>query len=83
MKLLYFAWVRERIGRADETIERPAGVETVADLIAWLRARGDGYELALAEPEAIRVALDREHALHDASLAGIREVALFPPMTGG
>ncbi len=83
MKLLYFAWVRERIGRADETIELPAGVETVADLIGWLKARGDGYELALAEPDAIRVALDREHALHDASLDGIREVALFPPMTGG
>lgn len=83
MKLLYFAWVRERIGLADETIERPACVHTVSDLIGWLRARGEGYELALAEPGAIRVALDREHSDHDASLDGVREVALFPPMTGG
>ncbi|HWJ72792.1 MAG TPA: molybdopterin converting factor subunit 1 [Kaistia sp.] len=83
MKLLYFAWVRERIGLSDETIEPPAHVGTVGDLLDWLRTRGEGYEAALVEPAAIRVALDRDHAEHDASIIGIREVALFPPMTGG
>ena len=83
MKLLYFAWVRERIGKREEVLDLPGHVGTVADLIAWLRARGEGYEAALAEPAAIRVALDHDHAEHDASISGIREVALFPPMTGG
>mgnify|MGYP001043690095 FL=1 len=83
MKLIYFAWVRERIGAAEETVELPASVETVADLLRWLRGRGESYDHALAEPDAIRVALDQDHAEHDASLAGVREVALFPPMTGG
>lgn len=83
MKLVYFAWVRERIGTAEETIEPPHGVETVGDLLGWLRTRGEAYDHALAEPAAIRVALDHDHADHEASLAGVREVALFPPMTGG
>ncbi len=83
MKLVYFAWVRERIGKLEETVEPPGHVGTVGELIGWLRTRGEGYEAALAEPAAIRVALDRDHAEHDASILGIREVALFPPMTGG
>jgi molybdopterin synthase sulfur carrier subunit len=83
VKLRYFAWVRERIGAAEETLEPPAAVETVGDLISWLRGRGEDYERALAEPNAIRVALDHDHAEHDAPIAGVREVALFPPMTGG
>lgn len=83
MKLLYFAWVRERIGAPDETLDPPSEVETVGDLLRWLRTRGDAYEHALAEPTAIRVALDQYHAEHDASIMGVREVALFPPMTGG
>jgi molybdopterin synthase sulfur carrier subunit len=83
MKLLYFAWVRERIGLREETLQPPEHVGTVGDLLGWLRTRGDGYEAALAEPAAIRVALDRDHAEHDASIAGIHEIALFPPMTGG
>lgn len=83
MKLVYFAWVRERIGTAEEAIELPRGVDTVSDLLGWLRTRGDGYDAALAEPDAIRVALDHDHAEHSASLAGVREIALFPPMTGG
>ncbi|MCX5493224.1 molybdopterin converting factor subunit 1 [Kaistia dalseonensis] len=83
MRLLYFAWVRERIGAAEETIEPPATVETVGDLLRWLRTRGDAYEQALTDPTAVRVALDQFHAEHDASIAGVREVALFPPMTGG
>ncbi|MCX5576993.1 molybdopterin converting factor subunit 1 [Kaistia terrae] len=83
MKLVYFAWVRERIGTAEETVELPKSVETVGDLLGWLKTRGDGYDAALAEPDAIRVALDHDHADHDARIAGVREVAFFPPMTGG
>ena len=83
MKLVYFAWVRERIGRTEETIEPPADVETVSDLLRWLRTRGEAYEYALEHPSAIRVALDHTHADHDTPLRGSQEVALFPPMTGG
>ncbi|MGP2492428.1 molybdopterin converting factor subunit 1 [Mesorhizobium sp. PUT5] len=83
MRLIYFAWVRERIGKSQEDVELPAGVDTVADLLRWLKARGDGYELALQFPEVIRVAIDHEHVEHGQRLEGAREVALFPPMTGG
>ena len=83
MKLLYFAWVRERIGLKEEEVELPASVATVADLIAWLKGRGPEYEHALAEPRAIRVALDHVHSGRDARIADAREIALFPPMTGG
>ncbi len=83
MKLRYFAWVRERIGTAEEDIEIPAGVVTVRDLLLWLRSRDEGYEAALLHPEAIRVAIDQEHVNHREPIAGAREIALFPPMTGG
>jgi molybdopterin synthase sulfur carrier subunit len=83
MKLVYFAWVRERIGRAEEDIVLPAEVATVRDLLAWLRGRGDEYEAALRHPDVIRVAIDREHVDHAERLDGATEVALFPPMTGG
>ena len=83
MKAVYFAWVRERIGKADEVLSPPAGVVTVADLIAWLREQGEGYEAAFAEANVIRAAIDRTHAPHGAPIAGAREIAFFPPMTGG
>jgi len=83
LKLLYFAWVRERIGRREEEIELPAAVSTVGDLVSWLRSRGPEYENALSEPDVIRVAVDRLHAAPATLLSGAREVALFPPMTGG
>ena len=83
MKLLYFAWVRERIGRAEEELDPPSDVATVGDLVDWLKGRGPEYEFALAEPTAIRVALDRVHAERSMPIGGAREVALFPPMTGG
>jgi molybdopterin synthase sulfur carrier subunit len=83
LKLLYFAWVRERIGLMDEEVDLPPTVATVDDLISWLKQRGPEYEHALSEPRAIRVALDRVHSGRDAKIAGAREVALFPPMTGG
>ncbi|GAA4523536.1 molybdopterin converting factor subunit 1 [Chelativorans composti] len=83
MKLVYFAWVRERIGTASETIEKPETVETVADLLAWLASRGEGYAAALERPEVIRVAINHEHVEHDTVLPEDGEIALFPPMTGG
>ncbi|GLK75084.1 molybdopterin synthase sulfur carrier subunit [Methylopila jiangsuensis] len=83
MKLLYFAWVRERVGHPEEEATPPAGVETVADLVDWLRARGPEYAYAFAPGAAIRAAVDKRHAKPEASIAGAREVAFFPPMTGG
>ena len=81
MKVLYFAWVRERIGLPREEIE--TGAATVAELVAELRAREDRYDVAFSDLTALRVALDQELADFDAPLAGVREVAFFPPMTGG
>ena len=83
MKLVYFAWVRERIGRAEEEADLPPDTATVADLLGWLRTRGEGYAHAFENEKVIRVAIDRVHAKPDAALAGAREVAFFPPMTGG
>lgn len=83
MKLVYFAWVRERIGKNEEEIALPRHVSTVRDLLSFLKGRGQGYEAALQYPDVIRVAIDQEHADHRESLAGAREIALFPPMTGG
>jgi len=83
MKLLYFAWVRERIGKEQEEVELPAEVTTVGDLVRWLAARGDEYAHAFANPKVVRAAIDRRHVKPDASLAGAREIAFFPPMTGG
>jgi molybdopterin synthase sulfur carrier subunit len=83
VKLVYFAWVRERIGLDSEDVALPADVRTTHELIDWLKSRGPGYELALAEPRALRVAVDKVHAPGDVQLAGAEEVAIFPPMTGG
>jgi molybdopterin synthase sulfur carrier subunit len=83
LKLVYFAWVRERIGLTEEEVALPGSVATVADLVEWLKTRGPEYEHALAEPSAVRVAVDRIHQGRNAPIAGAREIALFPPMTGG
>ena len=83
MKAVYFAWVRERIGKSEEDIAPPAEVATVSDLIAWLSARGEGYAHAFETAPIIRAAIDRAHVRHDAPIAGAREIAFFPPMTGG
>jgi molybdopterin synthase sulfur carrier subunit len=83
MKALYFAWVRERVGKAEEELNPPATVATVGDLIAWLSKQGEGYAYAFEKPAAVRAALDRVHARSDARIAGATEVAFFPPMTGG
>ncbi|MBT54369.1 MAG: molybdopterin converting factor subunit 1 [Mameliella sp.] len=81
MDVLYFAWVRERIGLPRETVQTEAA--TVADLVAELRAREDRYAAAFEDLSALRVAVDQELTDFDAPLAGVREVAFFPPMTGG
>jgi molybdopterin synthase sulfur carrier subunit len=83
MKLRYFAWVRERVGKTEEDIELPAAVATVSDLLAWLSSRGEDYAHAFANPKVIRVAIDRSHVRPDSALEGAREIAFFPPMTGG
>ncbi len=79
--VLYFAWVRERIGVPRERVETDAA--TVAQLVDELRGREERYEAAFADLSSLRVALDQELASFDAPLAGVREVAFFPPMTGG
>ena len=83
MKVLYFAWVRERIGKAEEVLEPPANVRTVSDLMEWLVARGEEYAHAFASPKTIRAAIDQTHVKGDTAIAGAREIAFFPPMTGG
>lgn len=81
MQVLYFAWVRERIGLPKEEIETDAA--TVADLVEELKAREERYAVAFADISALRVALDQELSEFDAPLDGVREIAFFPPMTGG
>lgn len=83
MKLMYFAWVRERIGKAEEVIEPPATVSTVGDLISWLSSRGEEYAHAFETPKVIRAAIDHTHVRPETAIAGAREIAFFPPMTGG
>jgi sulfur-carrier protein len=83
VKLLYFAWVRERVGKPEEDIEVPAGVATVGDLMAWLSRRGEDYAHAFENPKVIRTAIDHAHVKAETTIAGAREIAFFPPMTGG
>lgn len=83
MKLLYFAWLRERIGVGSEDVTPPEGTATVAALVEWLKSRDPRYEAAFAQTDSIRVAVDQEQTDFDASIVGAREVALFPPVTGG
>ncbi|WP_454884663.1 molybdopterin converting factor subunit 1 [Sphingomonas oryzagri] len=83
VRLLYFAWVREAIGKDGETVDPPAEVVDVAGLVAWLAGRGGGYAEAFAEPARLRAAVDQAFAPLDTSIAGAVEIALFPPVTGG
>ena len=83
MKAVYFARVRESIGKTEEVLSPPPAVATVGDLITWLTDQGEGYAAAFADAATIRAALDRTHVKHEAALAGAREIAFFPPMTGG
>jgi len=81
--LIYFAWVRERVGKSRETRDIPVDIETATDLIAWLSQQGEEYALAFEDPDAIRIAIDQVHASHDKAIAGAKEIAFFPPVTGG
>ena len=83
MRILYFAWLRERIGVAEEDVSPPDSVRDVAGLIEWLKTRGEGYASAFADLTKIRAAIDQEHVQLDAPLKGAQEVAFFPPVTGG
>ncbi len=83
VKLLYFAWVREKIGRGSEEITLPDDIATVADLVAWLKTRGPEFSEAFARPNVVRAALDKAHVKPDAPIAEAREIAFFPPVTGG
>ncbi len=83
LRLVYFAWVRERIGLTEETVAPPVGTATIADLVRWLKTRGEGYELAFENETVVRAAVDQTHAKPATAIAGAREVAFFPPMTGG
>jgi sulfur-carrier protein len=83
IKLVYFAWVRERVGKPEETVVPPADVKTVGDVIAWLITRGEEYAYAFENGPLIRAAIDKTHVKHDAAIANAREIAFFPPMTGG
>jgi molybdopterin synthase sulfur carrier subunit len=81
--LVYFAWVREKIGKPGETIDVPEQVSTVGELLNHLKGFGEEYQEALQHDRVIRVAIDQEHADYDEPIAGAREIGIFPPMTGG
>lgn len=83
IQVLYFAWLREKAGVAEEAVEPPAALATVGDLLEWLKRRSAGHADALADLSVVRVALDQEYVNFDHPIAGAREVALFPPVTGG
>ncbi len=83
LKLRYFAWVRERIGKADEDVEVPDTVGTVGELMTWLAARGEEYAHAFENPKVIRAAIDKAHVKPQTPIGGAAEIAFFPPMTGG
>lgn len=83
MKIRYFAWVRERIGHAEEDINLPDGVTTGSQLMAYLKGRDEGYAAAFETPDVIRIAIDHEHADAESDITEAKEVAFFPPMTGG
>ena len=83
MKVLYFAWLRQHVGAAEEDVEPPADVTTAAGLIDWLVARSPGHAAAFADRETVRIAIDQDFAEAEDSIAGAAEVAFFPPVTGG
>lgn len=83
IQVRYFAWVREKVGRADEQVAPPDTVKSVSDLMQWLKARGPEYEAAFAKTEIIRTAIDQKHVRGDAPIGNAKEIAFFPPVTGG
>ena len=83
MRLLYFAWVKEKTGIAAEDVTLPESVATVAELIAWLKTRGPEFANAFDQAEVIRTAIEQAHVHQDAKIGEAREIAFFPPVTGG
>ncbi|PDH65214.1 MAG: molybdopterin converting factor subunit 1 [Sphingomonadaceae bacterium MED-G03] len=83
LTIVYFAWVREAIGRDEEQVDRPAAGARIADLVEMLAARGGGYAQALGDPARLRAAIDQRFAPLDTPIGEAREIALFPPVTGG
>ena len=83
MRLVYFAWVRERVGKTDEEVDLPPSISTIADLVAWLKDQGEEYAYAFENDGVVRAAIDHVHARPDAPIGAAREIAFFPPMTGG
>lgn len=83
MKVLYFAWLRERLNRGEEEVSPPDSVVTVGDLIGWLRSRDDVADAAMQKPELVRAAIDTKIVPHSTPIGDAKVVALFPPMTGG
>lgn len=83
LKLVYFSWVRERIGLPEETLAIPDDVKTISDLARYLGQRGEHYAYAFENPAIVRAAIDRKHVKPDTPIAGAKEIAFFPPMTGG
>ena len=83
IKLRYFAWVRERVGKPEEDIEVPSGVATVAELMVWLSSRGEEYAHAFDNPKVVRAAIDKTHVKPQTAIGRASEIAFFPPMTGG
>ena len=83
VKLRYFAWVRERVGKPEEDIDPPPGIATVDGLMSWLASRGEEYAHAFENRRVIRAAIDKTHVRPGTAIAGAREIAFFPPMTGG
>jgi molybdopterin synthase sulfur carrier subunit len=83
VRLVYFAWVREKVGRPEESVELPPEVATISDLVGWLKSRGGEYAAAFEQTDVIRAAIDQVHVQPSASVSGAREIAFFPPVTGG
>ena len=83
VQLLYFAWVREKTGRGEETLSLPEHITTVRELLAWQQQRAPEYGEAFKDCDTIRVALDQQHATPDSPVRNAREIAFFPPVTGG
>lgn len=83
MKVLYFAWLRERLNRAGDDIAPPTDVVTLNDLVAWLRARDEALDLAMANPAIFKLSIDARIVPGNTPIAGAREIAILPPMTGG
>jgi molybdopterin synthase sulfur carrier subunit len=83
VKILYFAWIKEKVGTGEEHVELPGSVTTISDLMVWLTERSPGHREAFSDANQIRAAIDQTHVQHDASLGSASEIAFFPPVTGG